>query len=79
MERALFDPGKRPLERVTAGPGRVAYAGLQQSKPTREPNFDPRKETMCFLRERIRCDEAERDQLTEYDKPRPLGAVHWHG
>ena len=49
-ETALFDPGNRPLETVTAGPGRVAYAGLQQSNPTRDPNFDPRKETICFLR-----------------------------
>ena len=36
------------------GPGRVAYAGLQQSRPTREPNLDPRRETMCLLYEYVR-------------------------
>jgi len=32
----------------TPGPGLVATAGLVQSIPTREPNFDPRIETICF-------------------------------
>ena len=31
------------------GPGRVEYAGLVQSIATREPNFEPRRETMCLL------------------------------
>lgn len=31
------------------GPGRVACEGLQQSIATREPNLDPRRETICFL------------------------------
>lgn len=31
------------------GPGRVAWDGLQQSIATRDPNFEPRSETMCFL------------------------------
>ena len=40
---------KRLTGGAKAGPGRVADAGLQQSMPTREPNLDPRRETMCFL------------------------------
>jgi hypothetical protein len=35
------------------GPGRVAWDGLQQSIATREPNLEPRRETICFL---FRCE-----------------------
>lgn len=41
----LHRPGCIP----TGGPGRVAKAGLQQSIATREPYFEPRRETICFL------------------------------
>lgn len=34
---------------MTPGPGRVMDAGLQQSIATREPNLEPRRETMCLL------------------------------
>lgn len=34
---------------MTPGPGRVTEAGLQQSMATREPNLEPRRETMCLL------------------------------
>jgi len=31
------------------GPGRVVWDGLQHSIATRDPNFDPRRETICLL------------------------------
>lgn len=31
------------------GPGRVEYAGLVHSMATREPNFEPRRDTICLL------------------------------
>lgn len=32
-----------------AEPGCVAYAGLQHNMPTRDPNLEPRRDTMCLL------------------------------
>ncbi len=34
---------------MTPGPGRVIDAGLQHSMATRDPNLEPRRETMCLL------------------------------
>lgn len=31
------------------GPGRVTWLGLQQSNATREPNLEPRRDTICLL------------------------------
>lgn len=70
----------RLVDGPIAGPGRVAYAGLQQSIPTREPNFEPRKETMCLLQD-ISMTRAivPRGERTECVKPPPRDADYWHG
>lgn len=41
-------PMRAPIPGPTPGPGRVVTAWLVHSIPTREPNLDPRKDTMCF-------------------------------
>ena len=76
----LFVPFKRLTGGPTAGPGRVVYAGLQQSMPTREPNFDPRRETMCLLRNVSIVQQTYHTTMyTEYAKQQPHDAGHWHG
>lgn len=37
-----------PMPGPTPGPGRVVTAWLVHSIPTREPNLEPRRDTMCF-------------------------------
>lgn len=64
------------------GPGRVAWDGLQQSIATREPNLEPRRETICFL---FRC-KAVRivpkcgtcSEFTEYDWPQARAGALQH-
>lgn len=58
----------------TGGPGRVFDTGLQQSMATREPNLEPRRETMCLLSSvsletNLRYDHS----LTEHDLPQSHG------
>lgn len=38
-----------PMRGAETDPERVAKLVLQQSMATREPNLEPRRETMCFL------------------------------
>lgn len=65
--------------RPTPGPGWVAYAGLQQSIPTRDPNLEPRRETMCLLVIISSAfDLLEDEELTEYGMQPYHGDWGWH-
>ena len=73
-------PFRRLIGGPTAGPGRVVYAGLQHSIPTREPNLDPRRETMCLLTGFSKVIQiSEGRSLTEYVRQQLHDAEHWHG
>lgn len=57
----------------------MAYAGLQQSIPTRDPNLEPRRETMCLLViVNSAFDFLGNEKLTEYGMQPYHDDWDWH-